>query len=81
MEDKLVTVAQYADYLKAEMDRLLLENNGIKAIVTGDNVANTYAGIPAMMDLELKTLESEAQKAHEILESKPETEQEPEQEQ
>jgi hypothetical protein len=75
MEDKLVTVAQYTDYIKAEMSRQLLENNGIKAIVTGDNVANTYAGVPAMMDLELQTLKSEAQKAREILESQSEQEQ------
>ena len=81
MEDKLVTVAQYEDYLKAEMARLLLQRNGIEAIVTGDNVANTYAGVPAMMDLELLTLESLAEKAKEILESQPEPEQESEQEQ
>ena len=81
MEDKLVAVAQYEDYLKAEMARLLLEKNGIQAIVTGDNVANTYAGVPAMMDLELMALESEAPKAREILESQPEPEMESEPEQ
>ncbi len=69
MEDKLVTVAQYSDYTKAEMARQLLENNGIKAIVTGENVANVYTGMPALMDLELQILKSQAEKAREILES------------
>jgi hypothetical protein len=76
MEDKLVTVAQYADYIEAEMARQLLEDNGIKAIVTGDNVANTYAGVPAMIDLELQVLESQAEEAIYILESHPEPESE-----
>jgi hypothetical protein len=71
-------VAQYTDYLKAEMGRLLLEKNGIRAIITGDNMANTYAGVPAVMDLELLALKSEAPKAREILESQPEPEMESE---
>ena len=76
MEDKLVTVARYKEYTEAEMARRLLENNGIKAIVTGDGAAKVYSGVPAVMDLELQALKSQAEKAREILESQPESEQE-----
>jgi hypothetical protein len=78
MEDKLVKIAQYADYIEAEMAKQLLEDNGIKAVITGENVANTYAGIPALTDLELQVFKSQAEEAIDILESQPELEMESE---
>ena len=67
MDDKLVTIARFTDNIQAEMAKQLLDDFGIKAIVTGQNVANVYAGVPAVMDLELLTFESHAHRARQIL--------------
>ena len=66
---KLVTVARFDDYMKADLARQLLEDEGIKAFVMGDNFGNVYAGAPAAIDIELQTPESEAEEAREILEA------------
>lgn len=67
--EKLVTVARFQDYLKANLARQLLEDEGIKAFVLGENVGNVYAGVAAVVDIELQTAESQAQEAREILEA------------
>jgi len=69
LEDRLVTIARFADSIDAEMARQLLADFGIRAVVTGQNVANVYSGVPSLLDLKLQTLESQAQRAREILES------------
>jgi len=66
-KEKLVTVARFEDYLKADLARQLLEDAGIKAFVLGQNVANVYSGVPAAIDIELQAAESEAEEAREIL--------------
>jgi len=73
--DKLVTIAQFTNYIEAEMARQLLDDFGIKSVVAGQNVANIYSGLPALADLKLQTFESQAQKAREILESQGKQEQ------
>ena len=74
MVDKLVTVAQYSNYIEAEMAKQLLADHGIEAVATGENASNIYS-IPAVEGPELQVLESDAQKAREILESSGEQEQ------
>jgi hypothetical protein len=74
MEDKLVTVAQFANYIEAEMARQLLADYGIEAVATGENASNIYS-VPAVEGPELQVLESQAQKAREILQSQKEQEQ------
>ena len=68
MADKLVTVAQFANYIEAELARQLLADYGIEAVAIGENASNTYS-LPAVEGPELQVLESQAQKAREILES------------
>ena len=75
MAEKLVTIAQFTDYIEAEMAKQLLDDFGIKSVVTGQNVANIYSGLPTLADLKLQTFESQAQKALEILESQGKQEQ------
>ena len=75
MADKLVTIAQFTDYIEADLAKQLLADYGIKSVVTGQNVANVYSGLPALADVELQTLESQAQQALEILESQKKQEQ------
>jgi hypothetical protein len=72
--DKLVTVAQFGDYIEAEMAKQLLADYEIEAVVTGDNASNLYP-ISAIEGPELQVLEKDAQRARKILESREEQEQ------
>jgi hypothetical protein len=68
MADKLVTIAQFTNYIEAEMAKQLLADYGIEAVATGENASNIYS-IPAIEGPELQVLESCEQQAREILES------------
>ena len=68
MADKLVTIAQFANYIEAEMAKQLLADYGIEAVATGQNAANVYS-VPAIAEIDLQVLDSQAQQAQEILES------------
>jgi hypothetical protein len=71
MADKLVTIAQFPDYIEAEMAQQLLADNGIQAIVTGENASNVYSGMPALGGYcKLEVFERQAQQAQQILDSK-----------
>lgn len=74
MPDKLVTIAQFTNYIEAEMAKQLLDDFGIKAVATGENAANLYS-VPAIAETNLQTLESQAEKAREILKSSKKQEQ------
>jgi hypothetical protein len=74
VDDKLVTIAQFADYIEAEMARQLLADYEIEAVVTGDNASNLYP-ISAIEGPELQVLEKDVQRAREILESQEKQEQ------
>jgi hypothetical protein len=67
MSEKLVTVARYTDYLQADLARQMLEDEGVKVFVMGQNVGNVYSGVPAVVDIQLQTPESQAEEAREIL--------------
>jgi hypothetical protein len=69
MNQKLVTVAHFDDYIAADLARQRLEDEGLKAFVMGQNVGNVYGGLPAAVDIELQTPEDQAQQAREILEA------------
>jgi len=75
MEEKLVTIARFDDNIEADLAKQLLEDFDIKAVLMGQDVANVFSGVPAVIDLELQTLESQAQRAREILESEGKQEQ------
>jgi len=69
MGDRLVKIAQFGNYIEAELAKLQLEGFGIEAVVTGANAANMYGGLPFIEGPELQVLESQAKEALEILES------------
>jgi len=75
MSDKLVTIAKFVDSVQAEMAKQLLEDFGIKAVITGQHAANVYSGLPPVANVGLLTLESQAAQAKEILESQQKQEQ------
>jgi hypothetical protein len=81
MGDKLVTIAQFSNYIEAELAKQQLADFGVEAVVTGANAANIYSGLPFIEGPELQVLESQAQEALEILESSTEQRQEWEEEQ
>ncbi|MGD2095313.1 MAG: hypothetical protein PVH77_09935 [Phycisphaerales bacterium] len=68
MDEKLVTIKEFADYIEAELAKQKLDDFGIKSVVTGQNTAITYS-IPAVGMVSLQTFESQAKQALEILES------------
>jgi hypothetical protein len=68
MADKLVTIAEFTDYIEAEMAKQLLSDFGIEAVVTDENAANLYP-ISGVVGPELQVLEKDARQAREILES------------
>ena len=68
MDDKLVTIAQFPNYIEAEMAKQLLADHGIEAVATGEDASNMFS-LPAVEGPELQVLESQAQHAREILES------------
>lgn len=75
MEEKLVTIASFANYIEAELAKQTLEDFGIKSFVAGENVANVYQGLSGLIDLDLQVFESQVERAQEILESKGKEEQ------
>lgn len=75
MEEKLVTIASFADYIEAELAKQTLEDFGIKSILTGQNAANVYGGVLAAIDLDLQVFESQVQRARKILEDSRQQEQ------
>ena len=69
MGDKLVTIAQFTDYIEAEMAKQLLDDFGIKSAVTGENAAILYP-VSGVASVDLQVFEEKAQQALEILESR-----------
>ena len=72
MADELIVVATYFDYIQAEMARQLLADQGIEAVVTGQNASNMYQ--MAVEGPELQVRESDAEEARKILDSQNEAE-------
>jgi hypothetical protein len=68
MADKIVTIAEYSDSMKAELAKQLLDDFGIKAVVVDQNTTNLCFP-PTILTAKLQVLESDSAKAAEILES------------
>jgi hypothetical protein len=71
MADKLVRIIEFTDYIEAEMAKQLLDDYGIKSVVTDENAANLYP-VSGVVGPELQVLEKDAERAREILESREE---------
>lgn len=69
MAEKIVTIARFNDSIEANMAKQLLEDFGIRSILTGQNAANIHPGISAVAGVTLQTFESKAKEALLILES------------
>ncbi|MHC5074789.1 MAG: putative signal transducing protein [Planctomycetota bacterium] len=69
MSDKLVTIKNFTNEPLASLAQQVLADNGIEAILSGQNAANIYSGLSDVFDVELQVREDNAEKALEILES------------
>ena len=69
MNEKLITIARFDNYIEAELAKQRLEDEGITAFVAGENANNVYGGVPAVSDIELQTPESQAEQALRLLEA------------
>jgi len=69
MNDRLVTIATFENYIEAELARQKLEDFGIKSVVTGQNASSMLSGIPAIAGPELQVFESVSEEALKILEA------------
>jgi hypothetical protein len=69
MNEKLVTVARFSDYMEAELAKQLLEGEGITAFVMGQHGSAINVGVPGIADIQLQTPESQVARAMEVLES------------
>ncbi len=67
MDDKLITIARFAEDLEAQMARATLESNGIKAMIAGENVMGLYSRAISWLDLQV--FAADAEKAKQILNS------------
>jgi len=67
MADKLVTIAEYTDSIKADMAKQVLEDFGIRSIVVGQNAGDGRIGV--FESVKIQVFESDAAKATEVLES------------
>ncbi len=78
MPDKLVTIAEFADSMQAELARQTLEDFGIHVMIVDQNTSNL--GFPPMpwTTVKLQVLESVADEARQILEEQQEQAHEPE---
>ncbi len=74
MSDRLVTIAQFTDSIKANMAKQLLADHEIESFLAGEHATNLYK-ISSIAVMELQTLESKAKQAVEILESQNKEEQ------
>jgi hypothetical protein len=68
MPDRLVTIAEFANYIEAEMARQLLADYDIESVVVGDNASILYCS-PAIEMPQLQVFESQSVLAKDILDS------------
>jgi hypothetical protein len=75
MPDKIKTIAKFENYLDASIAKIRLEDEGIKSVIVGEDAANLY-GMTPVGSIELQVFDQDADKAIEILNAKPEQQQE-----
>ena len=73
MDDKLVTLEKYETLYEAEFAKDVLEENGIKAMVVGDNL-QVIPYIDQTVVVEVKVLTDDLDKAKDILKTQQDSE-------
>ena len=68
MDDKLVTIAEFANLFEAQVAKAALEGNGISAAIMGEKVQNLLP-IDGMLNVQLQVFAADEKKASEVLAS------------
>jgi hypothetical protein len=69
MDEKIITIRRFSDYIQAEFARMSLESEGIQCFLGGENFVATFGlHSNAVGVIELCIKESDKQRALEILE-------------
>ena len=66
MDDKLVTLGEYATIYDAEFTRDVLQENGVKAMVVGDSLKDIMP-VDGMINVQVKVFEGDLDNAKKIL--------------
>lgn len=69
MDGKLIKIATFDNSIEAELAKQLLDDYEITSLLSGENSANIYAGVPAIANIQLLVAASQAEEAIEILNS------------
>lgn len=72
MSDKLITAATFENELDAQLAQMRLEANDIKSTIVGDNIMGSFP-VEGILNIELQVFENDLERAKEILESPPQT--------
>ena len=68
MNEKIITIARFSDYIQANMAKISLESEGIQCFLGGENFVATYGLYSnAIGAIELCIKESDKRQAEEIL--------------
>jgi hypothetical protein len=68
VDDKLVTIAQYTNSAEASLAKQVLADFGIESVLTGENFSVMYP-VPSLAKVELQVLDTQAQKAQQVLQA------------
>lgn len=66
MNEKLITIAEFPTGFEAGLAKVVLESNGIKSMVVGEDLIATMPPIPSV-SAQLQVLEHDAEQAKTIL--------------
>jgi hypothetical protein len=70
LSKRIVTVAKFDDVMQAELAVQMLADHEIRGVLNGKNFAGMYVGLGiGLFGVRLQVLESDAEKAIEILDS------------
>ncbi len=67
MDDKLITIAQYHDQFEAQILKDNLQAEGIKAVITGENIHGLYP-FSGMQNVQIQVFQKDVENAMQILE-------------
>jgi len=68
MDDRLIKLAEFENAFDAETLKLRLEDEGIKAVVTGQNIHGLIC-VDGMVNVQVEIFEKDLSKAKQILDS------------
>lgn len=69
MGSGLVTVGEYGNGPEAHINKMLLETNGVRAMVLGEDIMNVVLPLTGLLSVQLQVCPEDAERAIEILES------------